>query len=174
LDGLARTYSQARSRRQALRGLAGAAVGVLALGGREASAEKGGNSSDAAACKDDGYLIVTRADGSPFANAGQCTRYTAQGGVFGTLSISVFANDFTCIVATKLAGFLPNTGYLFIQERGDGPGSTANPVIVNDPTVFTDQFGESEHQASFFEDYTGYLIRVTVGGVVTDWTEIAC
>jgi hypothetical protein len=39
-DSLVRTFSQARSRRQTLRGLAGAvAVGALALSGREARAD---------------------------------------------------------------------------------------------------------------------------------------
>jgi hypothetical protein len=37
-DGLVRAFNQARSRRQALRGLAGFAAGAFALGGREAAA----------------------------------------------------------------------------------------------------------------------------------------
>src|SRR5215218_1482042 len=37
-DGLVRVFGQPRSRRQTLRGLAGAAVGALVLGAREAAA----------------------------------------------------------------------------------------------------------------------------------------
>jgi hypothetical protein len=52
----------------------------MLLGSGAAAAVAQGNSEAAHACQDGGYLNYTDADGNPFRNAGQCTRYAAQGG----------------------------------------------------------------------------------------------
>jgi hypothetical protein len=51
-------------------------------------AAPGGNAAQAAQCQDGGYLTYTRADGTPFKNAGQCTAYAAQGNALIMHSVS--------------------------------------------------------------------------------------
>lgn len=43
---------------------------------------KGGNSSFAAICHQNGWMDLRRADGSSFKNTGDCVKYGAQGGTF--------------------------------------------------------------------------------------------
>ena len=45
-----------------------------------AYAAAGGNAANAAKCEEGGYLYYTDAEGNPFKNEGQCTRYAARGG----------------------------------------------------------------------------------------------
>ena len=67
-------FGEARSRRQALRGLAGAAAAVLALSGRDASARCKG---EGAGCKNShqccSNLFCRREAGSPKSASGICT-----------------------------------------------------------------------------------------------------
>lgn len=56
------------------------AVIALALGALPAFAG-GGNSDAAHACQQGGYTHYSRADGTPFANTGECVSYAAHGGV---------------------------------------------------------------------------------------------
>src|SRR5215207_122548 len=71
-DGLARAFSHARSRRQALRGLVGiAAAGALALGGRTASAD--GCKGNGKACKKNSQCCSNNCVGaSGRRNTGTC------------------------------------------------------------------------------------------------------
>jgi hypothetical protein len=71
-DGLVRTFGQTRSRRQTLRGLVGAAIGALALGGRDVSADE---------CKRNGKACKKNS---------QCCSGNCVGGTGGK------ANDGTC------------------------------------------------------------------------------
>jgi hypothetical protein len=57
-----------------------AALAALALGALPALAG-GGNSDAAHACQKGGYAHYTRADGTRFANTGECVSYAAHGGV---------------------------------------------------------------------------------------------
>src|SRR5215208_3879005 len=55
----------------------GMVVGVLA---GPVTAAPAGNAANAAKCEEGGYLDYTDANGNPFKNEGQCTRYAAKGG----------------------------------------------------------------------------------------------
>src|SRR5215208_3046364 len=55
----------------------GMVVGVLA---GPVTAAPAGNAANAAKCEEGGYLDYTDAQGNPFKNEGQCTRYAARGG----------------------------------------------------------------------------------------------
>jgi hypothetical protein len=55
------------------------AVPVLGLAS-PAGAASGGNSANSHACENDGWRHFIRADGTPFANQGDCVSYAAQGG----------------------------------------------------------------------------------------------
>jgi hypothetical protein len=70
-DELVRSFGRPRSRRQTLRGLAGAAAGAFALGGREASADT--CKRDGKACRKNSQCCSnTCVDASGRANAGTC------------------------------------------------------------------------------------------------------
>ena len=78
-DGLVWTFVQARSRRQALRGLAGAAAAALALSGR-----RSGRRASAARCKVDGagcrkhhQCCSNNCVGANKSTSGTCTTITA-------------------------------------------------------------------------------------------------
>ena len=53
----------------------------VVLGGTAAGAIAGGNSTNAKSCQKSGWKEWVAADGAPFANAGLCVSYAAQGGV---------------------------------------------------------------------------------------------
>ncbi|MFN0096601.1 MAG: fibronectin type III domain-containing protein [Dehalococcoidia bacterium] len=56
---------------------------AIPLAGQSVQASAGGGNSGAAkACQKGGYLSLHRADGTPFANVGDCVSYAAQGGEF--------------------------------------------------------------------------------------------
>jgi hypothetical protein len=73
-DGLVRSFGQTRSRRQTLRGLAGIAVGALALGGREARAQA--CKADGKACKKNGQCC-----------SGNCAAGTGGGSTAGSAGV---------------------------------------------------------------------------------------
>jgi hypothetical protein len=52
----------------------------LALGTTASGAMAGGNSANAKLCQKSGWTEWVTAEGTPFANAGQCVSYAAQGG----------------------------------------------------------------------------------------------
>jgi hypothetical protein len=60
--------------------------------GSRAAFDAGGNSAAAHQCQHGGYASVFRADGSAFANAGECTSYAAQGGVLAHRVTASFTN----------------------------------------------------------------------------------
>jgi hypothetical protein len=76
------------------------AVVVFGFGALPAFAG-GGNSDAAHACQKGGYASYTRADGTPFANTGDCVSYAAHGGVLTpvvvknatTISTSLFRSS---------------------------------------------------------------------------------
>src|SRR5919112_1723380 len=80
-------------------------VGMLA---GPVAASPGGNAANAAKCEEGGYLDYTDANGNPFKNEGQCTRYAAKGGqLVPTANISLDPVSGT-ISGT---GFTPNSRF---------------------------------------------------------------
>src|SRR5215213_4366412 len=76
-DGLVRSFGQTRSRRQTLRGLAGAvAVGAFAVGGREASA--GTCKSDDSSCKSNKQCCSNNCAGKYRSTSGTCQAAAVQ------------------------------------------------------------------------------------------------
>ena len=55
------------------------------LGATAAGAVAGGNSANAKLCQKSGWQEWVTADGAPFANAGLCVSYAAQGGALRPL-----------------------------------------------------------------------------------------
>lgn len=115
-----------RARRQVLVALT--IIGVVALSPSVAGAQ--GNSEAAHACQQGGYLNYTDADGTLFKNAGQCTRYVAQGGTLVPIPRPDLSLEGNVLIAT---GFTPNTelvewrrtyspsGRIFLSQH---PGTT--------------------------------------------------
>lgn len=54
-------------------------VTLIGIGGASALAAPGGNEAISTLCADGGYAMYMDADGKPFKNEGQCTRYGARG-----------------------------------------------------------------------------------------------
>ena len=73
-----------------------AVLSILALAA-PALAKSGGNSAGSAACANGGYRNFTRADLTTFKNEGDCTKYTAKGGVLKPVVVvqRVFARAWT-------------------------------------------------------------------------------
>ena len=103
-DRLVWTFGEARSRRQALLGLAGAAAAVLALSGRDASARCKG---EGAGCKNShqccSNLFCRREAGSPKSASGICT----------AIGTEICVNG--------------------VDDDGDGLVDCNDPACVNDP-----------------------------------------
>ena len=79
---------------------------AMALSGVAAWAAPGGNAANAAKCEEGGYLDYTDANGNPFKNEGQCTRYAAKDGqLMPTANVSLDPVSGT-ISGT---GFTPNS-----------------------------------------------------------------
>lgn len=85
-----------------------------------ASNRSGGNASAAQTCQNGGYLNVSRADGSAFRNAGDCTSYAAQGGGFGPVIKSLSVLSHGCGDAVYLAVFTGGTGAINGQPVQSG------------------------------------------------------
>lgn len=70
-----------RSMRRVLTALVVVCGLVLAAAVPTMGAPGGGNSGNASACQQNGYLTLQRADGTRFRNVGECVSYAAHGGV---------------------------------------------------------------------------------------------
>ena len=87
-------------------------VGMLA---GAVAASPGSNAANAAKCDEGGYLDYTDAQGNPFKNEGQCTRYAARGGQLvpvpdisldqaaGTISGTGFTPNSTVVLVVNMA-----------------------------------------------------------------------
>jgi hypothetical protein len=100
-------------------------------------ATPGGNEANAARCANGGYRNYTDADGNVFRNAGQCTRYAAQGHdlvlVAPFLSADHVQNGarfLTTVTGAGLASFAPVTATATLviggETRGPTPVGTAS------------------------------------------------
>ena len=78
---------------------------AMALSG-VAQAAPSGNAANAHKCAEGGYLNYTGAQGNPFKNAGQCTRYAARGGQLVPVPVST-----ADITLDQAAGSISGTGF---------------------------------------------------------------
>ena len=89
-----------------------------------------GNSQAAQACQKGGYKNFVRADGTPFANTGECATYAAQGGVFlavadlPDLRVDVACSTITepfpfvrCIITATNVGTVPVTAPVVLRAE---------------------------------------------------------
>jgi len=112
----------------------------------------GGNSAAAHACQQGGYAAFTRADGTPFANTGDCVSYAAHGGVLTpvvvkstpTIATSLYLSSISAGSAdydtATLSGATANAGgYVTYTVYSDSscstPVETAGTVLVFNGTV---------------------------------------
>jgi hypothetical protein len=144
-----------------------------------AIAAPGGNAANAAKCEEGGYLDYTDANGNPFKNEGQCTRYAAKGGqLVPTANISLDPVSGT-ISGT---GFTPNSR--FDLKFGYSPNGGGINFLGFSSTDATGAFvlgpGVDFCEPSGFPTgITGdQLLQVTVtdsaGVHATEFAEISC
>src|SRR5215213_1232127 len=117
----------------------GMVVGVLA--GPVAAAHAG-------KCEEGGYLDYTDANGNPFKNEGQCTRYAARGGQL--VPVPVLTPDITITYqgfdtgTISGTGFTPNSQITYtVTYSPSGLTYTGNDVFTDAMGAFTlgDDFG---------------------------------
>jgi hypothetical protein len=115
----------------------GALAMVVGLLAAPVAAAPGGNAANAAKCEDGGYLYYTDAEGNPFKNEGQCTRYAARGGqLVSTADISF----------DRGSGGLPDG---IISGTGFTPNSDITLTLTFSPT------GETNTDTLWRTDATG-------------------
>jgi hypothetical protein len=116
---------------------------LATISGGSAIALAGGNSAAAQQCLND-YRTLVRADGTGFRNVGECVKYAAQGGTFGTVgggaSIVYTLNvsgtqigDFGWSVATP-ALITTTTSFNTFVSRSSSAGCTISSVTINNPS----------------------------------------
>src|SRR5215212_1781219 len=97
-----------------------------------AYAAAGGNAANAAKCEEGGYLDYTDANGNPFKNEGQCTRYAAKGGQLVPVPDISFDQATGTISGT---GFTPNsTVFLHVNGSWATGGSSVITSVTTDET----------------------------------------
>src|SRR5215208_5789311 len=114
-------------------------VGMLAMSVGPGFAAPGGNAANAAKCEEGGYLDYTDANGNPFKNEGQCTRYAARGGQL--VPVPVLTPDITITYQGFDTGTISGTGFT--------PNSQITYTVTYSPSgltytgndVFTDAMG---------------------------------
>ena len=123
----------------------GMVVGVLA---GPVAAAPAGNAANAAKCEEGGYLDYTDANGNPFKNEGQCTRYAARGGQL--VPVPVLTPDITITYqgfdtgTISGTGFTPNSQITYtVTYSPSGLTYTGNDVFTDAMGAFTlgDDFG---------------------------------
>lgn len=126
-----------------------------------ASAEPSATSEAAHLCQQGGYLTLTRQDGTPFTNVGDCVSYAAQGGVLRQpgASVSIVETGKVpktfCQVQVTGAGLLPNTEY--------GYTIVINDTVVLPATITTDPSGGFVQPQSVDHGDT-WVIRLSLTG----------
>ena len=103
----------------------GACAVLLGILAAPVAAAPGGNAANAQKCAGGGYLDYTRADGTRFKNAGQCTRYAAQGGTLVnavtmsvTTQVGTYDGTMCPVTITLLNG--PTGTQVGVTIRSDG------------------------------------------------------
>ena len=118
-------------------------VGMLAMSVGPGFAAPGGNSANAAKCAEGGYLDYTDANGNPFKNEGQCTRYAAHGGQLVPVPTANISLDPVSGTISG-TGFTPNSRLIFqfeyspagvVHQFGDSFSTDATGAFVFGPGV---------------------------------------
>ena len=132
-DGLVRSFGQTRSRRQTLRGLAGAAAGVLALGVRQTAA---GSRIGGAPCERDGQCATGKCLAS-----GKCSCSTSVSCTQPFSRCRQATCDVTtkrCVISNKAKGAAcPDDGNPCTKNVCDGSGHCTHPDKQNGATCTT-------------------------------------
>jgi hypothetical protein len=145
---------------------------LTAVAPMAAAQGKGGNSEAAHACQKGGFAHLKRADGTRFANTGECVSFAAQGGELLPLAPDVVVSfdptgdPFYCLVQVDLVDFDPNTTYpVDVQIIG---GLLYNAELTTDETGFASGYpiGSFYNQNRF--------VQVTSNGITTDIIPITC
>jgi hypothetical protein len=152
-----------------------------------------GNSESARSCQGEGFLDYTDADGNPFKNAGQCTRFAAQGNTLVPVMVTdpdegtdpdggtdPVGSAYLSLVATQSredggtftyrgAGLLPGTPITvrsyWVVERLPGPGDVQVEFVV----------GAADANGDFYQ-VTGFVcdsfISRSIFGLAADGTTL--
>jgi hypothetical protein len=102
-----------------------------------AYAAAGGNAANAHKCEEGGYLGYTDAQGNPFKNEGQCTRYAARGGQLvpvptADISLVQGAPGFNGIISGT--GFTPNSPISLTRVYSPNGEVSTGPSLTTDAT----------------------------------------
>ena len=134
---------------------------AMALSGVAAWAAPGGNAANAAKCEEGGYLDYTDANGNPFKNEGQCTRYAAKGGQLVPVSTADISLDQAAGTISG-TGFTPNstlTTFLLTYSPNVRRVDLANARYATDATG---AFSTAANTFNFCFDSTNTGVEVTV------------
>jgi hypothetical protein len=127
-----------------------------------AYAAAGGNAANAHKCKQGGYLDYTDANGNPFKNEGQCTRYAAKGGQLVPIPDISLDPAAGTISGT---GFTPNSLIVLVVNISWPSGGSARNIPLS-----TDENGAFVASGFNFcptSSDTFVAVRVTDGGTTT-------
>jgi hypothetical protein len=127
-----------------------------------AYAAAGGNAANAAKCEEGGYLDYTDANGNPFKNEGQCTRYAAKGGQLVPIPDISLDPAAGTISGT---GFTPNSLIVLVVNISWPSGGSASNIPLS-----TDENGAFVASGFNFcptSSDTFVAVRVTDGGTTT-------
>jgi hypothetical protein len=156
--------------------LALCAVFALTVGVAAATADQGGNSANAQACQQGGWMNLQGSDGTQFANQGQCVSFGAQGGTIVPIPPSVVTVSVTpnatlgfCNVTANLSHFAPNTAYTLAVTVGFLPSGT---IFDFHPT--TDSSGAASVTFSLLESNTSWEAEASVGSVSSPPVPFSC
>jgi hypothetical protein len=104
-----------------------------------AYAAAGGNAANAHKCEEGGYLDYTDAQGNPFKNEGQCTRYAARGGQLVPVPVSTADISLDQAAGTiSGTGFTPNSEVVITRTYTPGGGPFSSPVSTDATGAFVD------------------------------------
>ena len=112
------------------------------------------------------------ADGSRFANQGECVRYASRGGTLVpstatvTITFDPTHDPSYCVPIVHVSGFLPNTTYTVENYRFSDLQTTRE--------ITTDSAGNYEPFGMGFSTLEGNVVRSVVGGVSSETVRVAC
>jgi hypothetical protein len=102
---------------------------ALTVGVATATADQGGNSADAHACQQGGWVNLQGSDGTQFANQDQCVSFGAQGGTIvpkPSVSLTFTPDGTDCAVAGSASHFAPQTRFTAFVSAANGALSIYN------------------------------------------------
>src|SRR5215216_845097 len=149
----------------------GMVVGVLA---GPVAAAPAGNAANAAKCEEGGYLDYTDANGNPFKNEGQCTRYAAKGGQLVPVPTADISFDQAAGTISG-TGFTPNSTIRLVVDVRSPSGVFA--VASDEPTDETGAFVASGFNFCPTSSDTSVNVKATdqsTGASVTESFPLTC